>query len=144
MWRSNTDGRRGAIDRLPALAEDLVRRQVAVIVATGAIGTALAAKAATSTIPIVFMNGGDPVRYGLVASFNRPGGNLTGVNVRAIEIANKRVQFLSELVPQATTIAFLFRRSGVHWHSKSRRATCCEAARALGRQAIILECRQRG
>src|SRR6478672_10835968 len=105
----------GRFDRLAALAEDLVRRQATVIVATGAIGTALAAKAATSTIPIVFLNGSDPVKYGLVASFNRPGGNVTGVNIRAIEIANKRVQFLSELVPQA--------------------------AHALGRQAIVLECR---
>jgi hypothetical protein len=97
----------GRYDRLPALAEDLVRRQAAVIVATGAISTALAAKAATSTIPIVFMNGSDPVKYGLVASFNRPAGNLTGVNLRAIEIAGKRLELLSELVPRATTIAFL-------------------------------------
>jgi putative ABC transport system substrate-binding protein len=117
----------GRFDRLPALAEDLVRRQAAVIVATG---TALAAKAATSTIPIVFMNGSDPVKYG----------NLTGVNVRAIEIANKRVQFLSELVPQATTIAFLSAGAGF-LAFEEQKSNMLEAARALGRQAIILECR---
>jgi putative tryptophan/tyrosine transport system substrate-binding protein len=133
----------GRYDRLPALAEDLVRRQAAVIVATGALGTVLAAKAATSTIPIVFMNGSDPVKYGLVASFNRPGGNLTGVNIRAIEIANKRVQFLSELVPQATTIAFLSADAGF-MAFEEQKSNMLEAARALGRQAIILECRSAG
>jgi putative ABC transport system substrate-binding protein len=113
----------GRNDRVPALAEDLVRRQATVIVATGSIGTVLAAKAATSTIPIVFMNGADPVTYGLVASFNRPGGNLTGINSRSVETASKRVQFLSELVPQATRSRFcsVLRR---RCHSKSRRATC--------------------
>jgi putative ABC transport system substrate-binding protein len=130
----------GRFDRLPALADDLVRRQVTVIVATGAIGTALAAKAATSTIPIVFMNGSDPVKYGLVASFNRPGGNLTGVNVRAVEIANKRVEFLTELVPQATTIALL--SAGARFLAfEEQKSNMLEAARALGRHAIILECR---
>ena len=80
------------------------------------------------------------MKYGLVASFNRPGGNLTGVNVRAIEIANKRVQFLSELVPQATTIAFLSAGAGV-LAFEEQKSNMLEAARALGRQAIILECR---
>ena len=130
----------GRFDRLAALAEDLVRRQATVIVATGAIGTALAAKAATSTIPIVFLNGSDPVKYGLVASFNRPGGNVTGVNIRAIEIANKRVQFLSELVPQATTIAYL--SAGARFLAfEEQKNNMLEAAHALGRQAIVLECR---
>jgi putative ABC transport system substrate-binding protein len=133
----------GRSDRLPALAEDLVRRRSAVIVATGSIPTALAAKAATSTIPIVFMTGGDPVKYGLVASFNRPGGNITGVNIRAFEIANKRVQFLSELVPQATTIAFL--SAGARFLAfEDQKSNMLEAARALGRQAIVLECRSGG
>ena len=130
----------GRFDRLAALADDLVRRQATVIVATGAIGTALAAKAATSTIPIVFLNGSDPVKYGLVASFNRPGGNVTGVNIRAIEIANKRVQFLSELVPQATTIAYL--SAGARFLAfEEQKNNMLEAAHALGRQAIVLECR---
>src|SRR5262245_66399976 len=97
----------GRNDRLPALAEDLVHRQATVIVATGSLGAVLAAKAATSTIPIVFVTGVDPVKHGLVASFNRPGGNLTGVNFRSIEVASKRIQFVSELAPHATTIAFL-------------------------------------
>jgi putative ABC transport system substrate-binding protein len=133
----------GRFNRLSSLAEDLVRRQPTVIVATGAIGTALAAKAATSTVPIVFLNGSDPVKYGLVASFSRPGGNLTGVNIRAIEIANKRVQFLSELVPQATTIA-LFSAAARFLAYEEQKSNMLEAARAVGRQAIVLECRSGG
>jgi ABC-type uncharacterized transport system substrate-binding protein len=130
----------GHYDRLPALAGDLVRRQAAVIVATGGLATALAAKVATSTIPIVFMNGSDPVKYGLVASFNRPGGNLTGVTFRSTEIASKRLDFLSELVPQATTVAFLSgdARSLTFEEQKSNMLA---AARTLRRQVIVLECR---
>jgi ABC-type uncharacterized transport system substrate-binding protein len=97
----------GEYDRLPALAADLVRRQVTVIVATGGSAPALAAKAATSTIPIVF-TGEDPVTIGLVASFNQPGGNATGVSTLATEIGSKRVGILHELVPTATTIALLY------------------------------------
>jgi ABC-type uncharacterized transport system substrate-binding protein len=130
----------GHYDRLPALAGDLVRRQAAVIVATGGLATALAAKVATSTIPIVFMNGSDPVKYGLVASFNRPGGNLTGVTFRSTEIASKRLDFLSELVPQATTVAYLSgdARSLTFEEQKSNMLA---AARTLRRQVIVLECR---
>ena len=130
----------GRNDRLPALAEDLVHRQATVIVATGSLGAVLATKAATSTIPIVFVTGVDPVKHGLVASFNRPGGNLTGVNFRSIEVASKRIQFVSELVPQATTIAFL--AGGSRFLTFEEQTNNMHAAaRALGRQLIVLECR---
>jgi putative ABC transport system substrate-binding protein len=93
-------------DRLPALAADLVRRQVTVIYA-GAIRSALAAKAATTTIPIVFNTGADPVQFGLVASLSRPGGNLTGVSNLNEEVAPKRLELLHEVVPAATLIGLL-------------------------------------
>jgi len=97
----------GHFDRLPELAADLVRRRVNVIVAPDAILTAQAAKAATRTIPIVFGIGADPVASGLVASFNRPGGNLTGATRLSGELEPKRLQLLHELVPAARTFALL-------------------------------------
>jgi putative ABC transport system substrate-binding protein len=95
------------VDRLPALAADLVDRKVALIVASGGPGVALAVKAATSTIPILFLSAEDPVRVGLVASLARPGGNLTGINFLNRELASKQLALLRELVPGATRLAAL-------------------------------------
>jgi putative tryptophan/tyrosine transport system substrate-binding protein len=97
----------GQYDRLPALAADLVRRQVTVIVTSGGTPSALAAKSATTTIPIVFSTASDPVAAGYVASLNRPGGNLTGITTLNVEVGPKRLELLRELVPTAATIALL-------------------------------------
>jgi putative ABC transport system substrate-binding protein len=99
----------GQYDRLPAMATELVRRPVAVIAATG--GAAVQAKAATSTIPIVFATGVDPVKQGLVASFNRPGGNVTGIVLFAAQLEPKRLGLLRDLAPQASTVGILLNPS---------------------------------
>jgi putative tryptophan/tyrosine transport system substrate-binding protein len=100
-------GAEGEYDRLPALAAELVRQNVAVLVATGSTPTALAAQSATQTIPIVFAIGTNPVEYGLVRSLARPGGNITGVTVLTAEVNAKRLDLLHELVPAASSIALI-------------------------------------
>ena len=125
----------GQYDRLPALAADLVGRQVTVIAATST-PTGLPAKAATSTIPIVFVTGSDPVELGLVASMNRPGGNLTGVTTLAVELGQKRMELLHELVPKATLIAGLVNPTGPNLETVLRDLRA--AARTLGLPLHIL------
>jgi putative tryptophan/tyrosine transport system substrate-binding protein len=97
----------GQYEKLPILAAELVNRKVSVIVADGAVAAPLAAKQATNTIPIVFFTGSDPVRWGLVASLNRPGGNITGVSISSSELLPKRIELLRELVPNAPAIGLL-------------------------------------
>jgi putative ABC transport system substrate-binding protein len=125
----------GQYDRLPALAADLVRRQVAVIVA-GANAGALASKAATTTIPIVFSIAVDPVSVGLVASLNRPGGNLTGVTNLNTELGPKRLELVHELVPTARIIAVLVNPTNRNAETLSRDLRA--AARTIGLQIHIL------
>ena len=120
----------GQYDRLPAFAADLVRLQVSVIAATGSVVGALAAKAATATIPIVFFTGLDPVKLGLVSSFNRPGGNVTGVSFLNNELGSKRLELLHELVPTATAIGLLVNTTNPV--SQSEMSDVQAAARVLG------------
>ena len=126
----------GRNDRLPALATDLVTRQVAVIVASGGGAAVLAAKAATTTIPIVFTFGGDPVKAGLVASFNRPSANVTGVNWFSADLGPKRLGLLLELVPKAAVIALVV--NPMNPEATSQPADVQGAARTLGKQLYVL------
>ena len=125
-------------ERLPPLAADLVRRRVTVIAATGGPPPALAAKAATATIPIVFNVGNDPVRHGLVASLARPGGNLTGVNFLVVELAAKRLELLRALVPGAARVAVLLNPLSSGDNAKVTLRDVEEAARAFGLQVQAL------
>jgi putative ABC transport system substrate-binding protein len=124
-------------DRLPALTAELVRRQVAVIVAAGSSASAFAAKAATTTIPIVFNVNEDPVRLGLVASLARPGGNLTGINFFIAELTAKRLELLRELVPGAARIAVLVNPTDAT-NTETTLRDLEPAARALGLQVLVL------
>jgi ABC-type uncharacterized transport system substrate-binding protein len=125
----------GHYDRLPTLAADLVRRQVRVIVAAGGTQSAVVAKAATTTIPIVFAIGADPVEAGLAASLNRPGGNLTGVVTLSVELVPKRLQLAHELVPAASRAVLLVNPSDA---AQADAKKVQEAARALGLKLDIL------
>jgi putative ABC transport system substrate-binding protein len=126
----------GRYEQLPAMAADLARRQVAVIFAGG--GTAAAAKAATSTIPIVFSGNTDPVQSGLVTSFNRPGGNITGVSNLSGDVTEKRLQLLHDLIPTASTMGYLINPSApIDLEALRRRGRA--AAASLGLDVHFLE-----
>jgi putative tryptophan/tyrosine transport system substrate-binding protein len=129
-WAHNND------DRLPELAADLVRLRVSVIVAPGSTAAAVAAKSATTTIPIVFSAGGDPVQLGLVASLNRPGGNVTGVGSMSGELGAKRLGLLQELVPRAARFAVLTNPNNPL--AKAYVTDVQTAAAAIGRQIEVL------
>jgi putative ABC transport system substrate-binding protein len=127
----------GRNDRLPTLVAELVRRQVSVIAVLESTNGALAAKAATQTIPIVFMQGADPVKIGLVGSLNRPGGNLTGIGLLSAETAAKRLELLHELVPKATSIGYLRNPTNpVYAEAETREVET--AARAHGVRLLIV------
>jgi putative tryptophan/tyrosine transport system substrate-binding protein len=126
----------GRYDRLPALAADLVNRDVSVIVATAGTPTIRAAKAATSKIPIVFVIGGDPVAFGIVASMSRPGGNITGITLVSSETAAKRLGLLLELIPANAVIAVLANPNNPV--SEPQLKELQTAARSLGRELFVL------
>jgi putative ABC transport system substrate-binding protein len=125
------------IDQLPALADELVQRKVAVIFAGGSANTARAAKAATATIPIVFANGADPVRLGLVGSLTKPGGNATGVSNFVGLLVAKRLEMMRELVPDAVKIGFLTNPANLV--SAGDTSDLLAAARSIGQQILVLK-----
>jgi putative tryptophan/tyrosine transport system substrate-binding protein len=126
----------GQYDRLPTLATELVNRGIAVLVATGGSTSALAAKAATTTIPIVFSTGGDPVQEGLAASLDQPGGNSTGVSLLTNVLVAKRLEILREVVPNASVIGVLVNPRGAG--AKTQLEHVEKAARTIGQQVRIL------
>jgi ABC-type uncharacterized transport system substrate-binding protein len=125
----------GRYDQLPVIAADLVRRRVSVIAAFGGVHTAVAVKAVTSTIPIVFGMGSDPVKFGLVASLNRPGGNVTGVSFFTAELEAKRLGLLHQLVPGATAVGALVNPTNGNAANQTKELT--EATRKLGLQLHV-------
>ena len=136
-WLSNTAGRENQYDRFPALLADLVRREVTVIVAVTDTPPVFAAKAATTTIPIVFVTAADPVALGLVASLNRPGGNLTGVATLTVQLGAKQLEMLHELVPTATIFALLVNPTNPT-NAETLSRDLQAAARTLGLQLHVL------
>jgi putative ABC transport system substrate-binding protein len=131
-------------DRLPALAADLIRHPLAVIVVMGGEPAALAAKAATQTIPIVFNSGGDPVGAGLVASLNRPGGNATGVSMFFLELGQKQLEMLHELVPKATVIAQLVNPTLPPAFTEKEINDARTAGRVLGKEIYVVTASSEG
>ena len=127
---------KGCNDLLPAVLADLLRRQVTVIAAAGN-SQAVEAKVATTTIPIVFLTGGDPVKFGFVANLNKPGGNLTGVNTLGLEVAPKRLELVRELLPAITSTALLVNPSNPI-STESETKDMQTAARSLGMQLHVL------
>jgi putative ABC transport system substrate-binding protein len=132
----------GQYDRLPALAGELIGRNVAVIAATGGLVTAQAAKAATSTIPVLFIAGLDPVQEGLVASINRPGGNATGVSVYTAELGAKRLEQLRELLPAVARVAMLVNPDSIS--TETEKEDLGAAARGVGIQLVVVHARSEG
>ena len=133
----------GQYDRLPALLADFARRQVAVIATPGSAPSALAAKVATATIPIIFGVGEDPVRLGLVASLARPGGNATGINFFVAEVVAKRLRLLHDLVPKAVSVAVLVNPANVS-NTETTLQVVQEAAHAIGLKIQIVNARTIG
>jgi putative ABC transport system substrate-binding protein len=126
----------GQYDRLPALVADLIERKAAVIAASGGDGATYAARAATTTVPIVFLMGGDPVKFGVVSSYNRPGGNLTGVTLILNDLMAKRLELILELVPQAKVVSFLTNPNSPISESQGRELH--DAAIAKGLQPVVV------
>jgi len=127
----------GALDRLPEMAAELVKRPISVLVAVGGSNSAMAAKRASSTMPIVFVIGGDPVRLGLAASLSRPGGNVTGMTIISADLAPKRLGLLRELVPNATTLAALTNPNTPE--GRGQASDMLNSALALGLNLRLLE-----
>jgi putative tryptophan/tyrosine transport system substrate-binding protein len=128
---------RGDNSRLPALVTDLVGRSAAVVAATGGVATALAAKSGTTTIPVVFAMGADPVRFGLVESLNRPGGHITGVSYLANTILEKQIEMLHESISRVTPIGFLVNPANPN--AEQDMITAAAASRAFGHEPIIVK-----
>jgi len=138
-YRVHYEWAEGQYDKLPALATELVRRDVAIIAATGGVSSAQAAIKATSSIPIVFVIGIDPVQIGMVSSLNRPGGNATGVSLYTTELAAKRLELLKELVPGSSTFALLVNPEAETIEIETQDMSA--GARAIGLELLIFKAR---